>query len=114
MAVDESAPVCSDFARIGYCEKGIRCNGKHVFECPDYSHTGKCMLPNCRLPHIDRAAQLRQRDLAKLPDQHDDSTLPPETGYEEAANDNVHETRFLGSAVDSSDLDADFIPLGKY
>ncbi|KAF2674251.1 hypothetical protein BT63DRAFT_419551, partial [Microthyrium microscopicum] len=73
MTVRPDAPICVDFATLGYCEMGADCKDRHVFECPDYAATGSC--PNgskCRLPHIDRAGQLRQR-AAK---QQADTTAP--------------------------------------
>ncbi|KAF1814051.1 hypothetical protein P152DRAFT_433761 [Eremomyces bilateralis CBS 781.70] len=54
------APVCRPFATIGYCEKGAECPERHVHECPDYANTGTCSNPRCRLPHPDRAGQIRK------------------------------------------------------
>jgi hypothetical protein len=58
--VSLDAPVCSPFAKLGYCEKGADCPNQHVFECPDYANTGRCSNNKCRLQHIDRAGQLRR------------------------------------------------------
>ncbi|KAF2754081.1 hypothetical protein EJ05DRAFT_469172 [Pseudovirgaria hyperparasitica] len=58
--VNPVAPVCSDFAKIGYCEKGVDCAERHVHECPDYANKGLCRNKKCRLPHVDRAVQLRK------------------------------------------------------
>lgn len=55
-----SAPVCVAFARLGYCEKAEDCTDKHVHECPDYANKGLCRNQRCRLPHVDRAGQLRK------------------------------------------------------
>ena len=60
--VNPSVPVCRDFSVLGYCGRGSACPERHVFECPDYSATGKCSNSLCRLPHIDRASQLRQQN----------------------------------------------------
>jgi hypothetical protein len=58
--VNPNAPVCREFAKLGYCDRGADCPKRHVFECPDYANTGTCHKQNCRLQHIDRAAQLRK------------------------------------------------------
>lgn len=58
--INPAAPVCRAFTTFGYCSKGVECKDKHVFECPDYAE-GKCSNLKCRLPHVDRAGQLRQQ-----------------------------------------------------
>lgn len=58
--VSASAPVCPSFARLGFCKKGLSCGDRHEFECPEYSSSGSCSNPRCRLPHIDRANRQRQ------------------------------------------------------
>ena len=60
--VNPSAPVCRAFATLGFCDKGATCTERHVFECPDYAGTGSCNNKKCRLPHVDRAGQLRKMD----------------------------------------------------
>ena len=54
--------MCRAFATVGYCNQGTSCQERHVFECPDYSRDGQCLNGGCRLPHVDRARQLRQLD----------------------------------------------------
>jgi hypothetical protein len=58
--VSPNAPICAAFANIGYCEKGASCLERHEFECPEYASKGACGNSRCRLPHIDRAGQLRK------------------------------------------------------
>ncbi|KAK7632780.1 CCCH zinc finger protein [Phyllosticta citricarpa] len=58
--VNPSAPVCRAFGTIGYCERGPECTERHVFECPDYANHAVCRNPKCRLPHVDRAGQIRK------------------------------------------------------
>jgi hypothetical protein len=65
VSVSPSAPVCQSFARLGFCKKGLSCLDRHEFECPEYSSSGACSDPRCRLPHIDRASRPRQE---KSPD----------------------------------------------
>jgi len=57
--VNQNAPICGNFARLGYCEAGGQCVHRHETECPDYANHGRCADPKCRLPHVDRAGQLR-------------------------------------------------------
>jgi hypothetical protein len=59
--VNPNAPVCNDYARLGYCEKGIHCKERHITECPEYANTGVCTVEKCRLPHVDRAGQIRRK-----------------------------------------------------
>lgn len=58
--VNPSAPVCRDFATLGYCAKGAECTERHVHECPEYANTGTCRQKECHLPHVDRAGQIRK------------------------------------------------------
>jgi hypothetical protein len=58
--IDPTANVCRDLAILGYCEKGADCTDRHIIECPDYANTGNCSNKKCRLPHVDRAGQLRK------------------------------------------------------
>ena len=55
------AVVCKGFSTLGYCESGVACPLRHVFECSEYSSKGSCSNTGCRLPHVDRAGQLRQQ-----------------------------------------------------
>jgi hypothetical protein len=58
--VSANAPVCRPFATLGFCKKGLSCSDRHEFECPEYSLSGSCANPRCRLPHVDRASRSRQ------------------------------------------------------
>ena len=71
--VSAGAPVCRNFAVRGFCNKGSDCAEKHVHECPDYSNKGICRNSNCRLPHVDRAGQLRKMAATKKEDDEKDT-----------------------------------------
>ena len=58
--VNPAAPVCRAFATIGFCGEGAECLNRHVHECPDYTNVGACRNKKCRLPHIDRADQMKK------------------------------------------------------
>lgn len=47
--------MCEDFAIEGYCDNGLDCPNRHVFECPEFDKTGKCSRPSCKLKHVLRA-----------------------------------------------------------
>lgn len=96
--VDPAAPVCRAFATRGFCPKGADCAERHVSECPDYANKGICRNKKCRLPHVDRAGQLRKTAAAAKDD--DDG--------EEAVSDLDSDTDL--SAIDSDDVDSDDIP----
>ncbi|KAK1545507.1 hypothetical protein CPAR01_03009 [Colletotrichum paranaense] len=60
-SVSSGALVCRSFGMYGYCDKGGECEERHVFECPDFSNTGKCKTRGCKLLHRERASVLRKR-----------------------------------------------------
>ena len=95
--VSPGAQVCRPFGTLGYCDKGILCQERHVFECPDYSQSGNCPNEDCRLPHVDRAGQLRQ--------QHSEVVIGKTDANQDthSALSNVEHT----SEIDRDDLDLD-------
>lgn len=52
--VSPAAKVCKDFVTLGWCERGLECKERHVWECPDFSESGKCSKRGCKLPHVIR------------------------------------------------------------
>ncbi|GKZ16433.1 hypothetical protein AbraIFM66951_007117 [Aspergillus brasiliensis] len=98
--VTPGAPVCRDFAVLGYCEKGAECDQRHVHECPDYANEGVCNKKRCRLPHVDRAGQIRKNAASKtdaMADAEESDASSEEEEYDEIDTDDV----------DSDDLDED-------
>ncbi|PYH41219.1 CCCH zinc finger protein [Aspergillus saccharolyticus JOP 1030-1] len=97
--VTPGAPVCRDFATLGYCEKGAQCDERHVHECPDYANTGVCHKKNCRLPHVDRAGQMKNA-VTKTVGEDDDAES-------DASSDDEEYDEIDSDDVDSDDLDED-------
>jgi len=95
--VSPSAPVCRDFATLGYCDKGGHCTERHVTECPDYTNTGTCRNTKCRLPHIDTATNMRKAAAAKAQKASDDNDSDISSAEED------HEE------IDSDDADSDYL-----
>ena len=91
MKVSPAAPVCRSFGIYGYCEKGINCTDRHVFECPDFSNTGVCKSKGCKLPHRERASVLRKAN-----------NRDSDTGDEE-----MEDFSSDAESVDSDDVDSD-------
>ena len=91
--VNPAAPVCRDFAKLGYCGKGADCLDRHVSECPDYANKGTCRDTKCRLPHVDRAGQIRKLAASRAAESANDDS-----------DDIVSEEEEL---MDSDDLDSD-------
>ena len=91
--VNPSALVCKDFAVLGYCGKGASCSERHAHECPDYANNGTCRNRKCRLPHVDRAGQIRKHsanstEKTNSPGDDDDSDLSSaEEDYETDSDD---------------------------
>lgn len=93
--VNPGAPVCRAFATLGYCQKGAECADKHVFECPDYANKGLCRNHKCRLPHVDRAGQIRKRTAQSS------ATSSPEAGSSDLSSDEDFDE------IGSDDVDSD-------
>ncbi|RDK44337.1 hypothetical protein M752DRAFT_274699 [Aspergillus phoenicis ATCC 13157] len=98
--VTPGAPVCRDFAVLGYCEKGAECDQRHVHECPDYANEGVCNKKRCRLPHVDRAGQIRKNAASKT-----DATAQAEES--DASSEEEEYDEIDTDDVDSDDLDED-------
>lgn len=104
--VSPGAPVCRDFGTLGYCEKGAECGERHVHECPDYANTGVCNKKRCRLPHVDRAGQIRKKTATKAgsPDENESDASSEEEEYDQIDSDDVdsdeldEEPEFIGGA----------------
>lgn len=79
-----SALVCRSFGLYGYCETGADCTERHVFECPDFSNTGRCKNKGCKLLHRERASVLRNQ-----------------------ANDTMEDVSSEDEVEDSDDVDSD-------
>ncbi|OOF96399.1 hypothetical protein ASPCADRAFT_206596 [Aspergillus carbonarius ITEM 5010] len=98
--VTPGAPVCRNFAVLGYCEKGAECDERHVHECPDYANDGVCNKKRCRLPHVDRAGQIRKNTASRtdvMIHAEESDASSEEEEYDEIDTDDV----------DSDDLDED-------
>lgn len=95
--VTPGAPVCRAFATLGYCEKGAECGERHVHECPDYANTGVCNKKRCRLPHVDRAGQIRKKIAIPVETQDENES---DASSEEEENDQIN-----SDDVDSDELD---------
>ena len=87
--VSPGAPVCRPFGLYGYCEKGSQCPERHVFECPDFSNTGKCKTKGCKLVHRERASVLRK------------------AGQRDGDNDDVADLSSDSDSIASDDVDSD-------
>lgn len=121
--VTPGAPVCRAFATLGYCDKGAECTERHVHECPDYANNGVCHKKRCKLPHVDRAGQIRKAaaaaaSKAEAVDRMDESDpSSEEEDYDAIDSDDVDsdsdddETEFITGGVDSGETSAqqDFI-----
>ncbi|KAJ5731511.1 uncharacterized protein N7483_006019 [Penicillium malachiteum] len=90
------APVCRGFATLGYCEKGAECEDRHVHECPDYANSGICHKKRCKLPHVDRAGQIRKAAAA--------AASRAEAGEDDSDESSEEEDY---DAIDSDDIDSD-------
>ena len=97
--VNPSASVCRSFATLGYCERGANCTERHVFECPDYANAGVCNNKKCRLPHVDRAGQIR-----KIAAHATVESKEPQNGSMEDHDSDVSSE---GEEIDSDDIDSE-------
>ncbi|KAF7712794.1 Uncharacterized protein PECH_002624 [Penicillium ucsense] len=96
--VNPGAPVCRDFATLGYCDKGVNCEERHVHECPDYANSGVCHRKRCPLPHVDRAGQIRKAAAAA-------AKAEASADNEDESDESSEEEDY--AAIDSDDVDSD-------
>jgi hypothetical protein len=96
-----STPICKAFTRLGYCSKGIACPNRHVFECPDYAARGACQRQSCRMPHVDRAGQIRKQT-------SDSQYATTASSSMEDSDLSSGEDEDIDSDVDSETFDYDF------
>lgn len=101
--VNPSAPVCKNFATLGYCSDGADCSYRHVHECPDYANTGTCRKKNCGLPHVDRAGQIRRQAAQFTSASDTDNSLRPM----EANQSDISSEEDNGAETDGEDVDSD-------
>jgi len=113
--VTPGAPVCREFATLGYCSRGAECEERHAYECPDYANGGICNKNKCTLPHVDRAGQIRKNAANKAgtptPDEDKDDVSSEGEEYDEIDSDDVDSdglgddpVELIGSGVDSGEL----------
>jgi hypothetical protein len=105
--VNPSAPVCRDFAVLGYCEKGATCIERHVHECPDYANSGSCPRKKCNLPHVDRAGQLRKA--VQPANQNSDETMTVSTKDLDSDLSSDENEEYDSEDVDSDAVDEELI-----
>ena len=67
-----------------------------MHECPDYANSGVCNKKRCKLPHVDRAGQIRKAAAA--------AASKAEAGMEESDESSEEEDY---DAIDSDDIDSD-------
>ncbi|CVK83739.1 related to YTH1 Protein of the 3` processing complex [Fusarium mangiferae] len=105
------APVCRNFGFNGYCEIGAECTDRHVFECPDFSNTGRCKVKGCKLPHRERASVLRNKTNAAGEPLGDISSDDEAADSDDVDSDEVAE--FIDADSDLSDFEEqkDFISI---
>ncbi|CEJ90508.1 hypothetical protein VHEMI06291 [[Torrubiella] hemipterigena] len=110
-AAAPNAPVCEAFGFRGYCEKGASCRDRHVFECPDFSNTGKCSTRGCKLLHRERASMLRKEEQSQDEEMNDISSDDDTADSDDVDSDAVAE--FMGPDSDDSDVETgqDFIAM---
>jgi hypothetical protein len=65
-----------------------------VHECPDYANSGTCHKKRCKLPHVDRAGQIRKAAAAAAKTEREDDSDP-------SSEDEEYD------AIDSDDVDSD-------
>lgn len=63
----ESKPTCRTFALNGWCDRGVNCTRRHVFECPDFETYGKCFVNNCELQHVIKSEAIQEAQTKAAP-----------------------------------------------
>ena len=84
-----------------------------MHECPDYANTGVCNKKRCRLPHVDRAGQIRKNAAVKAEganeDEDESDASSEEEEYDAIDSDDVYsdegeEPEFISEGVDTGEL----------
>lgn len=70
-----------------------------MHECPDYANSGVCHKKRCKLPHVDRAGQIRKAAAAKAEQNADRDRM------DEDSDPSSEEEDY--DAIDSDDVDSD-------
>ncbi|KIL69320.1 hypothetical protein M378DRAFT_157570 [Amanita muscaria Koide BX008] len=108
--------ICRDFAVLGYCEKGLDCDKKHVRECPDFAENGACTTKGCKLPHVIRANRNRKAaslsqtstvQAAEAPETDSSSLQPRLTAEDAQLGDEFISLTFNESSDEDSEDDDD-------
>ena len=68
-----------------------------MHECPDYANTGFCNKKRCRLPHVDRAGQIRKNAAIKA----ESTTANEDEGSDASSEEEEYDE------IDSDDVDSD-------
>ena len=90
VGVSSSAPICRDFAYMGYCEAGAGCEQRHLRECPDYNNgRDGCLSKRCPLPHYDRASQMRRTANTEQTDPPSRMTLSSDSSDDGNSDDRI-------------------------
>lgn len=90
-----------------------------MHECPDYANTGACHKKRCKLPHVDRAGQMKAVQASKAHREDESDASSEEEDYDEIDSDDVDSDEFddtpaeLIEGVDSGEMSQqhDFIRL---
>lgn len=100
--------ICRPFALLGYCEKGVECDKRHVVECPDYAETGDCTNKTCKLPHTRHAHVERQKARADEDSELEDDD---EAGVDarEIDSDDLHKDVPMSGDLNEIAQNQDFI-----
>lgn len=106
-----ASPVCRSFGRLGYCARGADCVERHVFECPDFSNTGRCNTRGCKLLHRERASMLRGQQAHGDDEPMDDVSSDDEPTGDSDDVDSDEVAEFIDADSDASDVEdhQDFI-----
>lgn len=78
-----------------------------MHECPDYANTGVCNKKRCRLPHVDRAGQIRKNAAIKA-----EGTTADEDEESDASSEEEEYDEIDSDDVDSDDDESEFIAEG--
>lgn len=68
--IAKDAPICSKFAKEGYCKDGKSCPNEHVSKCLEFAEKGTCQKKDCPFTHLQAIYNKKSRD-------KDDAAAPP-------------------------------------
>lgn len=102
--LSNESPICVDFSDLGWCEKNSKCSERHTWDCPEFLRKGSCSRKGCKLMHVIRGINLKQREEEEEEEGGEELTLADDELFvrdDEAAD--INQKRKRGDEKDTQE-----------